>query len=45
MNNIVLQDLKSFAIKAIIILMSILYILGPIHIEVNKLLHSIVHAI
>jgi len=31
--------------KAIIILMSLLYVLSPMRVEVSKLLHSIVHAL
>lgn len=45
MNIPISKGLKPFTIKAIIIVMSILYMLGPAHLEVNKLLHFIAHTI
>lgn len=39
------QGIKPFASKAIIILMGLLYILGPVHLEVGKVLHSVAHSL
>jgi hypothetical protein len=45
MDIIISKRLKSFTTKAIIVVMSFLYTLGPAHTEVNTFLHTIVHAL
>ena len=37
------KGIKPFTIKAIIVIMSFLYILGPAHLEIKKFMHTIVH--
>lgn len=43
MNTTESKGFKPYILKAIIVSMSLLYLLGPVHVEVNKLLHTIVH--
>lgn len=45
MNINVSQGSEPLASKIIIILMCILYVLGPLHLEVNSVLHTITHAL
>ena len=45
MNTTVSKGLKPFIFKVIIIMMSLLYVFGPVHNEVNELLHTIVHSL
>ena len=37
------KGFKPFTIKAIIISMSFLYLLGPAHLEIKKFMHAVVH--
>lgn len=37
------KGIKPFTIKAIIVIMSFLYVLGPAHLEIKKLMHTLVH--
>lgn len=39
------KGLKPFISKVLIICMSVLYIFSPVHVEVNMLLHEIVHGL
>ncbi len=39
------KGLKPFIIKTIIICMSVIYVFGPVHVEVNKFLHTITHGL
>lgn len=45
MSTIKVNKQTSFSIKAIALLMSFFYLLSPIHSDVNKVLHKIVHAV
>lgn len=45
MKTTVSKGLKPFVFHLIIVAMSVLYVFGPVHVEVNKLLHSISHGL
>jgi hypothetical protein len=45
MNTTLSKGFKPYILKAIIVSMSLLYILGPVHVVVNTLLHTIAHGL